>query len=75
MFNYYGLFVLGMIGCTKDDPGTKTKTPLWVYKTDGDPFHSKPCVSDDNVVFYASNDTVEEGIYLYCVNRNTGNLI
>lgn len=69
------ILVLGMIGCTKDDEGTKTKTPLWVFKTDGDPFHSKPCVSGDNVVFYAGNDTVEEGIYTYCINRNTSNLI
>jgi len=71
----FAFFVLGMMGCKKDDPGTKTKTPLWVYKTEGDPFHSKPCVAGDNVVFYASSDTMEEGIYLYCVNRNTGNLI
>jgi outer membrane protein assembly factor BamB len=69
------ILTLGILGCEKDDPGTQTKTPLWVYKTDGDPFHSKPCVSGDKVVFYASNDTVENGIYIYCINRNTGNLI
>ncbi len=65
-----------LIGCgEKDDPGTKTKTPLWVFKTDGDPYQSKPCVKDDSVVFYAGSDTVENGLFAYCVNRNTGNLI
>lgn len=70
------LLTLFILSCGEnDDPGTKTKTPLWVFKTDGDPFHSKPCVSEDNVVFYAGSDTVENGIFAYCVNRNTGNLI
>jgi outer membrane protein assembly factor BamB len=70
------VFTLITISCSeKDDPGTKTKTPLWVFKTDGDPFHSKPYVSGDNVVFYAGNDTVESGLFAYSVNRNTGNLI
>lgn len=65
-----------LIGCgEKDDPGTKSKTPLWVFKTDGDPYQSKPCVKDDSVVFYAGSDTVENGLFAYCVNRNTGNLI
>lgn len=66
--------VLGIIGCEKDDPGTKTKTPLWVYKTDGDPYQSKPYVAGDKVIFYASNDTTG-GKNTYCINRNTGNLI
>jgi outer membrane protein assembly factor BamB len=61
-------------GCQKDDPVTNKKTPLWVFKTDGDPYQSKSCVSGDNVVFYAGNDTIEAGI-AYCINRNTGNLI
>ncbi len=67
--------LLGMIGCKKDDDGTKTKTPLWIYNTGGDPFHSKPCVSGDNVLFYASDENVDAGLFSYCVNRNTGNLI
>jgi len=62
-------------GCKKDEPVTNTKTPLWIFKTDGDPYQSKPCVSGDNVVFYAGNETVDDGIYTYCINRNTGNLI
>jgi outer membrane protein assembly factor BamB len=74
-FTMLSFLVLGIIGCEKDDPGTKTKTPLWVCRTNGDPFHSKPYVSGDKVVFYASNDTVEKGIYIYCINRNTGNRI
>lgn len=69
------LLIIVTTGCSeKDDPGTKTKTPLWVYKTDGDPYQSKPYVSGDNVVFYAANDTAEGGKNTYCINRNTGNL-
>jgi outer membrane protein assembly factor BamB len=64
----------GIIGCEKNDPGTKTKTPLWVYKTDGDPYQSKPCVAGEKVIFCASNDT-NGGKNMYCINRNTGNLI
>jgi len=59
----------------KDDPVANTKTPLWIYKTDGDPYQSKPCVAGDKVIFYASNDTSEGGKNTYCINRNTGNLI
>jgi outer membrane protein assembly factor BamB len=64
-----------LTGCQKDDPVINAKTPLWVYKTDGDPYQSKPYVSGDKVVFYASNDTAEGGKNTYCINRNTGNLI
>lgn len=69
------LLVSGITACEKNDSGIKTKTPLWVYKTDGDPYQSKPCVTGDYVVFNAGNDTIEEGVYTYCINRNTGNLI
>jgi outer membrane protein assembly factor BamB len=69
------LLMAGIAGCKKDDPGTKTKTPIWVFRSDGDPYQSKPCFSGDNVVFYASNDTLDRGVYTYCVNRNTGNMI
>jgi outer membrane protein assembly factor BamB len=70
------LLALFATGCSeKDDPGTKTKTPLWVYKTDGDPYQSKPCVAGDKVVFYVSSDTAEGGRNAYCINRNTGELI
>jgi len=69
------LLILGTIGCKKEDDGTKTKTPLWVYNTGGDPFHSKPCVKGDSVVFYAGDENVDQGIFLFCVNRNSGNLI
>ena len=68
------LLVLGLISCKKDDPGTKSKTPIWVYRTDGDPYQSKPCVAGDKVIFYTSNDT-SGGKNAYCINRNTGNLI
>jgi len=62
-------------GCKKDDDSSDEKTPLWVYNTGGDPYHSKPCVKGDSVVFYAGDENVDEGVFLFCVNRNSGNLI
>lgn len=75
-FAVFPIFALLTSGCSeKDDAGTRTKTPLWVFKTDGDPYQSKPYVKADSVVFYANNDTVGNGLYAYCINRKTGNLI
>lgn len=71
----FSCLVIVVSACTKDEDVIKTKTPLWVYNANADPYQSKPCVSGDNVVFYASDENVDDGIFLYCVNRNTGNLI
>ena len=71
----FSCLVIVVSACTKDEDVIKTKTPLWVYNAGADPYQSKPCVSGDNVVFYASDENVDDGVFLYCVNRNTGNLI
>jgi len=71
----FSCFVFLATGCKKDTDSPGDKTPLWVFNTGADPFHSKPCVKGDSVVFYASDENVDEGIYLLCVHRNAGNLI
>jgi len=73
----FSCFAIIATGCKKDDNGTETqeKTPLWVFNTEADPFQSKACLKGDSIVFYASDDNVDMGLFLYCVNRNSGNLI
>lgn len=65
------------IGCKKkkDDQVSNTKTPLWVYNTQGDPYNSKPCVSGDKVIFCVSNDSGSIGNNVHCINRNNGESI
>jgi outer membrane protein assembly factor BamB len=73
-FILLSIFALSILGCEKEDPGTKTKTPLWVFKTEGDPYQSKPYVAGDKIIFVADNDT-SGGKNTYCINRNAGTLI
>jgi outer membrane protein assembly factor BamB len=65
------------IGCkkNKDDENTNTKTPLWVYNTNGDPYQSKPWVAGDKVIVCVQNDALSVGNNVHCFNRNTGDPI
>jgi outer membrane protein assembly factor BamB len=65
-------------GCTKDNnEQNNTKTPLWVYNTNEDPYQSKPCVAGDKVVVCTlprdGDDITLPGTH--CIDRNTGALI
>lgn len=69
------MLISGLMGCKKDSDEPATKTPLWVFNAGADPYHSKPCVKGDSVVFYASDENIDYGMFLCCVTRNSGSLI
>lgn len=63
-----------MTGCKKETetPEPAGKTPVWAYKTNENPYQSKPCVSGDKVIvcsYHSSNDNLHT---THCINRNTG---
>jgi outer membrane protein assembly factor BamB len=65
-------------GCSKDNSAPdNSKTPLWVYNTNEDPYQSKPCVAGDKVIVCTtpSDEYANSKCGTHCINRNTGSLI
>ncbi|MBK7096516.1 MAG: PQQ-binding-like beta-propeller repeat protein [Saprospiraceae bacterium] len=69
------ILVLLAIGCSKDDPDAKDKTPEWVYKTGENAYQSKPCITGNKVIVCSYHDTDDKLHTTHCIDKNSGAVI